>query len=187
MSTHFRIPKLFVSDNCILGSTKFLTFSERLRQSMRPFFKFVQQRKITPLSPKLYQDFDLVKKSTLSQIHSSQRLLFFVHSKQWSTKIGNYHEVTYVLILRTKTKWRRWKSFQILFQQFLKMVTTHTVFENDPKWRIWIFQFWHFTPIFDLLKLTCLVTLFDRKLQVSKTRQNGPFLAFLMNFCPLKM
>ena len=55
MSTHFRIPKLFVSDNCILGSTKFLTFSERLRQSMWPFFKFVQQRKITPLSPKLYQ------------------------------------------------------------------------------------------------------------------------------------
>lgn len=125
MSTHFRIPKLFVSDNCILGSTKFLTFSERLRQSMRPFFKCVQQRKITPLSPKLYQDFDLVKESTLSQIHTSQRLLFFVHSKQWSTKIGNYHEVTYVLILRTKTKRRRWKSFQILFQQFLKLVTTH--------------------------------------------------------------
>ena len=26
------------------------------------------------------------------------------------------------------------------------------------------FEFWHFPPIFDLLKLTCLVTLFDRKL-----------------------
>ena len=43
-----------------------------------------------------------------------------------------------------------------------------TVFENHPKCRIWIFQFWHFPPIFDLLKLTCLVTLFDRKLQVFK-------------------
>ena len=30
------------------------------------------------------------------------------------------------------------------------------------------FQFWHFPPIFVLLKVTCLVTLFDRKLQVVK-------------------
>ncbi len=30
------------------------------------------------------------------------------------------------------------------------------------------FEFWHFPPNFDLLKLTCLVTLFDRKLQVFK-------------------
>ena len=30
------------------------------------------------------------------------------------------------------------------------------------------FEFWHFQPIFVLLKLTCLVTLFDRKLQVFK-------------------
>ena len=35
--------------------------------------------------------------------------------------------------------------------------------------------------------LTCLVTLFDRKLQVFKNSTNWPFLAFLMNFCPLKM
>ena len=40
--------------------------------------------------------------------------------------------------------------------------------------------------IFVLLKVTCLVTLFDRKLQISKTRHNEPFLAFLINFCPLK-
>ena len=30
------------------------------------------------------------------------------------------------------------------------------------------FEFWHFPPICVLLKLTCLVTLFDRKLQVFK-------------------
>ena len=30
------------------------------------------------------------------------------------------------------------------------------------------FEFWHFPPIFVLLKLTCLVTLFDQKLQVCK-------------------
>ena len=29
-------------------------------------------------------------------------------------------------------------------------------------------SFWHFSPIFVLLKVTCLVKLFDRKLQVSK-------------------
>ena len=46
---------------------------------------------------------------------------------------------------------------------------------------------WHFPLIFVLLKLTCLVTLFDRKLQVSKNRQNGLLLTFLMNFCPLKI
>ena len=28
------------------------------------------------------------------------------------------------------------------------------------------FEFWHFSPIFVLLKLTCLVTLFDRNLQI---------------------
>ena len=30
------------------------------------------------------------------------------------------------------------------------------------------FQFWHFPPIFVLFKVTCLVTLFDHKLQVFK-------------------
>ena len=49
------------------------------------------------------------------------------------------------------------------------------------------FEFWHFPPIFVLLKVTCLVTLFDRKLQVCKNLLNWPFLAFLINFCPLKM
>ena len=34
------------------------------------------------------------------------------------------------------------------------------VFENHLKCRIFVFQFWHFLPIFVLLKLTCLVTLF---------------------------
>ena len=43
------------------------------------------------------------------------------------------------------------------------------LFENYPKCRICNFQFWHFPPIFGLLKVTCLVTLFDGKLQVFKT------------------
>ena len=54
-----------------------------------------------------------------------------------------------------------------------------TLFENHPKCRIWIFQFWHFSSIFVLLKLTCLVTLFDRKLQVFK---NPPKLTIFWHF-----
>ena len=44
----------------------------------------------------------------------------------------------------------------------------NTLFENHSKCRKLIFEFWHFAPLFVLLKLTCLVTLFDRKLQVFK-------------------
>ena len=42
----------------------------------------------------------------------------------------------------------------------------------------WIFQFWHFTPIFVLLKLTYVVTLFDHGFKFSKTRQIDHFLVF---------
>ena len=52
----------------------------------------------------------------------------------------------------------------------------NTVWPQTSKCRIWNIQFWHFPPIFVLLKLTCLVT-----------SQNGPFLAFLINFRMLKM
>ena len=48
------------------------------------------------------------------------------------------------------------------------MVHNCTLFENYSKCRIWSFDFWHFPPFFVLLKLTCLVTLFDRKLQIFK-------------------
>ena len=60
------------------------------------------------------------------------------------------------------------------------------MFENHPKSRIqhcerselrlhfeWTkFEFWHFSSIFVRLKVTCLVTLFDRELKVSKNSQN---------------
>ena len=60
--------------------------------------------------------------------------------------------------LRTKTLSR---VVQLLCRQL-------TVFENHPKCRSWILAFWHFPPIFVLLKLPCLVTLFDCKFQVFK-------------------
>ena len=52
-----------------------------------------------------------------------------------------------------------------------RMFGFDTLFENYSKCRICFFEFWHFPPIFVLLKLTCLVTLFDRKLQVFKNSQ----------------
>ena len=42
------------------------------------------------------------------------------------------------------------------------------MFENSSKCPISRFVFCHFLPIFILLKVECLVTLFDRKLQVFK-------------------
>ena len=74
----------------------------------------------------------------------------------------------------------------------LHLVWTNTVNENPQKCLIWTFlkkiSFFHnlwkvLKNYKKWLKLTCLVTLFDRKL----THQNGLFLACLINFCPLKM
>ena len=45
---------------------------------------------------------------------------------------------------------------------------SHTLVENYLKCLILSLQFWHLPLIFVLLKLTCLVTLFDCKLQVFK-------------------
>ena len=56
---------------------------------------------------------------------------------------GNFQKLTYFVILA----------------QCLK-ITQNVAFR--------IFQFWHFPPIFVLLKVTCLITLFDSKLQVFK-------------------
>ena len=50
--------------------------------------------------------------------------------------------------------------------------TRDSRFENRSKFRFWIFEFCHFPPICVLLKVTCLVTLFDRNLQVFKNWPN---------------
>ena len=61
------------------------------------------------------------------------------------------------------------------FNNFLPLNSTfvlYFVFKNRLKCHIWVFQFWHFPPIFVLLQLTCLVTLFDRKLEVFNNVSN---------------
>ena len=47
------------------------------------------------------------------------------------------------------------------------------------------FEFWHFPPIFFLLKLTVWWHCLTASFRFSKTRQNGTFLAFLINCRPL--
>ena len=46
-----------------------------------------------------------------------------------------------------------------------------TMLENRSKCLIWIFGFWHFSPVFVILNLACLVTMSDRNFTFSKTRQ----------------
>ena len=43
------------------------------------------------------------------------------------------------------------------------------------------------TNVGPILKMTCLVTLFDHKLKFCKNSPNWPFWANLMKFCPFKM
>ena len=51
-----------------------------------------------------------------------------------------------------------------IYPFILYIKISFTLFENYSKCRIWILEFWHFPPIFVLLILTHLVTLFGRKL-----------------------
>ena len=60
------------------------------------------------------------------------------------------------------------KYFEFSRQNHIFPPATHCLKIRYSKCRIWISEFWHFPPIFVLLKLTCLVTLPDRKLQVFK-------------------
>ena len=46
------------------------------------------------------------------------------------------------------------------------------LFENYSKCRISIFEFWYFSQSFDLLQVTCLVTLFDDKLNMITVFEN---------------
>ena len=56
--------------------------------------------------------------------------------------------------------------FLVNFLIFSREITQNVAFA--------IFQFWHFPPTFVLLKVTCLVTLFDLNIQIFK---NSPILA----------
>ena len=71
------------------------------------------------------------------------------------------------------------KKSHILCSIFVPKFKYFTVFENYSKYRIWTFKYWHFSSIFVLIKVTNLVTLFDRKIQVFK---NSPKLTIFVIF-----
>ena len=87
--------------------------------------------------------------------------------------------VSLFLHIESRNGWCCWwwlysKSFAI--SQCLK-ITQNVAFD--------FFHFWHFPPFFVLLKVTCLVTLFDCKLQVFKTLTKiGHFLHFFYSKYP---
>ena len=64
--------------------------------------------------------------------------------------------------------------------------TLHIVWKLLKMSHLIFFKFWRFPPIFVLLKLTCLVTLFDHKFKGFKNSPKWSILAFLINFCPIK-
>ena len=67
-----------------------------------------------------------------------------------------------------------WKSANVSFGKICDVFKTYWNATHD------LFEFfnWHFSPIFVLLKLTCLLTLFDCKILFFKNSPNWPFLAF---------
>ena len=66
-------------------------------------------------------------------------------------------------------------------------IAPHTMFETYSKCRIWIFLLWHLPRFFVILKVTFLVTLFDRKLHVFKNSPIWTIFGILMHFCLLIM
>ena len=66
-----------------------------------------------------------------------------------------------------------WDLKFMLNSSVILLLQKYTLVENYSKCLIGIF--WHFPPIFVPLKLTCRVTLFDRKYQVFKNSPNRLF------------
>ena len=61
-----------------------------------------------------------------------------------------------------------WTDHKMSLKNKKKKRTQFFEITEKSKCPIWIFQLWHFPPIFVISKVTCLVTLFDRKIQVFK-------------------
>ena len=102
-------------------------------------------------------------------VHSASWALLREKRKNWEQKLGVSHSE-----LRRKNLSFFWQCQGVRYiiltdnQKFGALWTFPTMFEKYLKCRIKIFQFWHFPPFFVLLNLTCLVTMFDRKLHFFK-------------------
>ena len=79
-------------------------------------------------------------------------------------------------------------SFFLDFWVFTFFTTpSFTVFENHPKCRIWLFLILAFSTNLWPIKSDLSGNTVWPQASGKKSRQNELFLAFLMNFCPLKM
>ena len=87
----------------------------------------------------------------LSPLNWKESNAQFSDFRNWPPKIGEETQTDFTLLIKPRGK-----------------SNSSTLVENYSKCRIWTFLFWHFPLIFVLLELTCLVTLFDCNLYVSK-------------------
>ena len=105
-----------------------------------------------------------------SQVAKGRLLMVFSETNRslWVSK--TLIRLTSLYLMLSKSQWTHsdeiTQKVQLLFISFIS--DSITVFENHPERCIWIFQFWHFPPIFALIKLACLVTLFDRNPNLAK-------------------
>ena len=107
----------------------------------------------------------------MNQCNAYSSLGYFTSSS--SLLVQQSSSIIFFILLTLILLW-----IKIHSNHFLNLLCI-TLFKNYSKCRIWSFEFWHFPPIFVLLKLTCLVTLFDRKLRVFK---NSPKWTIFGNF-----
>ena len=88
-----------------------------------------------------------------SQVAKGRLLMVFSETNRslWVSK--TLIRLTSLYLMLSKSQWTHsdeiTQKVKLLFISFISDSTT--VFENHPKRRIWIFQFWHFPLIFVLL------------------------------------
>ena len=114
-------------------------------------------------------------------------LLFLVSSFWRKSNFGSTNKI-FKLMYHTAAKLHFWSKRSIqyscllniscLFTYSILNFSCSTLFENNLKCCRLIFEFWHFFTNFCPVKLTCLVTLFDCKLQVFKNSPKWTILAF---------
>ena len=80
-------------------------------------------------------------------------------------RVMNHQRIT-IVIEGVRTRARLHKPDPLLLIDFPEI--NHQFKVSEKIAQNVTFEFWHFPPIFVLLKLTCLVTLFDRNLHVFK-------------------
>ena len=120
------------------------------------------------------------KTNTYLRIHNTEsernfrrRFLPITRVKVRKFHLERLHCGSYVRLVRFAII--RLSSFRSFFYPLVgRYISSHvfTLFKISENVALGFFYFWHFPPIFVLLELTCLVTLFDRR------QQNGPFWRF---------